>query len=102
MVIDVRKQILKQRGVSLKPYVRSPATADEIDGIFKKSPLMRYAEIKTGQPIEKVLAGRSLNRIVKYLAGFNIEIDRSTISKWRSLIKKAYKAEKDRKFWDQF
>lgn len=99
----IRDRILKSRKVDLKPYTRVPVTPDQLETFFAKSYLMKYIEKLTGIDIESIVFSDTLDNIVKMLKSKGIDdIDRSTISRWRTKINSAREAILDGKFWENF
>ena len=88
-VSDIRKRLLKQRGVELKRLTRKPVTVDDLPSLFPKTRLMRYIELKFGKRLEHLIMSGTLDEQEKKLG-----IDKTTISKWRKVINEV--------FWNDF
>lgn len=88
----VRKSILKQRGVELAPHTRKPVPYDELPVPYIKTNLMKLLELKHSQRIEELI---SKNKGTIYQVAKQLDIDASTVSKWRTLIA-------DANFWENF
>ena len=86
----LRKQVMRQQGIILKPGNPNPIKKMPIaPKSYFKTPSMRLAEAKLGMPIEEILQMGSLSQIVKLLDG---EIDKSTVSRWIKRLKLRYSA----------
>jgi len=90
---QIRKRILKQRGVELAKHTRKPATYDDLPAVYPKTRLMKYIELKFNDRLENIIFTGTIYELEKRLG-----IDSTTISKWRKIISEA----KDREFWKQF
>lgn len=90
---DIRKRILKQRGVELKRLSRKPVQYEDMSSSFRKSTLMRLVEMKYRDKLENLIFKGTI-----YETAIRLGIDATTVSKWRTLINKA----KDNEFFDQF
>lgn len=90
---QIRKRILRQRGVQLAKLTRKPTTYDDLPSIYPKTRLMKYIELKFGAKLEDIIFDGTIYELEKKLG-----IDATTISKWRKIISEA----KERKFWEQF
>lgn len=83
---DIRKRILKQRGVEFKKHTRKPVSADQLPSAYKKTRLMQLIELRYGQRLENILfTGETIYELEKKLG-----VDASTISKWRKFINEAF------------
>ncbi len=91
--IDIRRKILKQRGVELKRLTRKPVPIGDAPVPFTKSRLMQLIELQHKQPIEKLIFTGTIYEVEKHL-----DVDATTVSKWRKLISEA----RDKEFLDQF
>lgn len=90
---DIRRRILKQRGVNLEKHTRKPITHDDIPTAYHKTRLMKYIELKFGDRLGNIIFDGTIYELEKRLG-----VDATTISKWRKIISKA----KDDAFWAQF
>ena len=90
---DIKRRILKQRGVELQHLTRRPITHDDLPSIYPKTRLMKYVELKFSSKLEKLIFTGTLRAVSKKLG-----VDYSTISKWRTIISDA----EDREFFKQF
>lgn len=87
---DIRKRLLKQRGVELKRLTRKPVTVDELPSSFPKTRLMRYLELKFGKRLEDlIMTADTIYELERKLA-----VDATTISKWRKMLNEV--------FWGEF
>lgn len=86
---ELRKRILKQRGVELKRMTRKPTTIDDLPSKFRKTKAMKYIELKFGKRLEDLIMIGNIYKIAKKLG-----INYSTVSKWRKVINEA--------FWKEF
>ena len=90
---DIRKKILKQRGVEFKRLSRKPVPVAELPSAFTKSTLMRLTEMKFKDRLENLIFTGTIYDVEK-----RIKVDASTISKWRKLILHT----QDEEFFNQF
>lgn len=90
---DIRKRILKQRGVELKRLSRKPVPIEEVPASFPKSTLMRLVELKFKNKLENLIFTGTIYDVEKRLG-----VDATTISKWRKIVEEA----KDKEFFAQF
>ena len=90
---ELKRRILKNRGVEFAKHTRKPRTPDDIPAPFHKTRLMKYIELKHKAKLQDLLSNGTIYQLEKKLG-----IDATTISKWRKLIRKA---EEDA-FWQQF
>ena len=90
---DIRKKILKQRGVEFKRLSRKPVPIEELPSAYPKSTLMRLIEMKFKNKLENIITEGTIYEVEK-----RIGVDSTTISKWRKLIKEA----QSRLFFEQF
>lgn len=90
---DIRKQILKQRGIELKRLSRKPVSVERLPAPYKKSDLMQLIELRFKTHLEDLIFGGTIYEVAK-----RIGVDASTISKWRKLIDEA----RTKEFFDQF
>ena len=81
----LRRQILDHRGVKPAKRTKRLLTIDEQPDSFPKTTKMKMLEYKYHIKLEVILFDGSLDEIVRFL---NSEIDRSTISKWRTRYEK--------------
>lgn len=86
---DIRKRLLKQRGVELARMTRKPVTVDDLPSQFHKTRAMCYTELKYGDRLEKLLYKGTI-----YEVGQKLGVHPSTVSKWKKII--------DATFWAQF
>ena len=94
---DVRRQVLKQRNVQLRPRTKRVVTIDDMPAEFNKTQLMKYIELKYSKPIDTIIWEGTLDEVAnKY------DIDRSTVSKWRSKIEKEKEEHQQLKFFERF
>ena len=82
---DIRKRILKQRGVELKKHTRKPVHVAELPSPYHKTRLMQLVEHQQGQRLEFLIYTGTIYDVEKRLG-----VDASTISKWRKLIDAAF------------
>ena len=80
-IAKLRRQALGRRGVTPAKHTKHLLLIDEVPDIFPKSAKMKMIEYKYHIKLEIVLFDGSLDDVVRYL---NNEVDRSTISKWRT------------------
>lgn len=90
---EIRKQILKQRGIEFKKHTRKPVSVDQLPVPYKKTRLMQLIELRHSKRLEDLIFKGTIYDVEKKLG-----VDATTISKWRTLISKARKKE----FFDQF
>lgn len=90
---EIRRQILRQRGVELKKHTRKPVSVDQLPTPYKKTRLMQLIELRHGQRLEDLIFIGTI-----YDAEKKLGVDASTVSKWRTLISGA----RDKEFFDQF
>ena len=79
---DIRRRILKQRKVQLAPHSRKPITHDDAPSSFPKSRLMKYIELKYNDTLEHLISKGTIYEVAKRL-----DINYTTVSKWRKLIR---------------
>ncbi len=89
----IRKRILKQRGVELEKHTRRPVSYDDLPAPYHKTKLMKYIELKFNDKLENIIFTGTIYELEKKL-----DIDATTVSKWRKLISEA----KEKEFWKQF
>jgi len=83
---NIRKRLLKQRGVELKRLTRKPVTVDDLPSAYRKTRLMRYIELKFGKHLEDlIMVDATIYELEKKL-----KVDASTISKWRKLLNETF------------
>lgn len=83
---DLRQKILAARKVTLPKHPRKPVPiSPPKPSLYPKSTKMMYLEVKYKISIHKVIWDGSLDDVCKR---FNYEVDRSTISRWRTHILK--------------
>ena len=90
---DIKRKILKTRGVQLQHLTRKPITYDDVPAIFHKTRLMRYVELKFHNSLKKLIFKGTVRATSKQLG-----IDYSTVSKWRKVVSEA----DDKEFFAQF
>jgi len=90
---EIRKSILKQRGVELKKHTRKPVSVDQLPTPYRKTRLMQLIELRYGKRLEELIFTGTIYDVEKKLG-----VDATTISKWRVLITEA----RDKEFFDQF
>lgn len=90
---EIRRRILKRRGVELKKHTRKPISFDQLPTPYKKTRLMQLIELRHGQKLEDLIFEGTI-----YEAEKKLEVDATTISKWRALITEA----RHKEFFDQF
>lgn len=90
---DIRRRILKQRGVELKKLSRKPVSVDQLPAPYNKTRLMQLIELRFGKRLEDLIFKCTI-----YEAEKKLGVDASTISKWKKLIIEA----RDREFFEQF
>ena len=90
---DIRKRLLKQRGVEFKRLSRKPIPLAELPSSYPKSNLMRLIEMKFKAKLEDLIFIGTIYEVEKRLG-----VDATTISKWRKLITNA----KNMEFFEQF
>ena len=79
---SIRNKILQQRGVETEPGTRKPIPYADLPTSFHKSTLMKLVETRKVGRIEDLLwRYKTIDETAVYL-----DIDRSTVSKWRKLI----------------
>lgn len=86
---EIRRRILKQRGVELKKHTRKPISVDQLPTPYKKTRLMQLIELRHGKRLEDLIFTGTIYEVEKKLG-----VDASTISKWRKVI--------DEVFFEQF
>lgn len=89
----IRKEILRKRGVQMEKHTRKPISVEELPTPYKKTSLMKLLELKMGIPLEQFIFTGTI-----YEAEKKLNIDATTISKWRTLITDA----RDKEFFAQF
>ena len=82
MAKSLKQKILKKRNVVLEPRTKNPISIDEMPTPFKKTIRMRFIELKHGIPIQELIAVGSIDDVA-----YVIDVDRSTVSKWRKRIR---------------
>ena len=92
-VSDIRKRLLKQRGVEFRRLSRKPVSVEELPAPFEKSTLMKLTELRFKERLENLIFTGTIYEVEKRLG-----VDASTISKWRKLIQES----KDKEFFAQF
>ena len=90
---DIRKKILKQRGVEFKRLSRKPVPIEELPSAYPKSTLMRLTEMKFKNKLENIIMEGTIYEVEK-----RIGVDSTTISKWRKIIQESQRKE----FFEQF
>ena len=89
----IRKEILKQRGVELKKHTRKPVSIDKLPTPYKKTRLMQLVELRHSKRLEELIFTGTIYEVEKRL-----EVDATTVSKWRALVTEA----RDKEFFAQF
>ena len=77
----LRRQIFDRKGVKPAKRTKRLLTVDEQPDLFPKTSKMKMLEYKYHIKLEVILFDGSLDEVVHFL---NNEVDRSTISKWRT------------------
>jgi hypothetical protein len=90
---SIRKRILKQRGIVLKKHTKKPISIADAPAVFHKTTAMKLLEAKHNKPIDKLIAGGTI-----YQKARELDINPSTVYKWRELIRTA----KDKDWYEQF
>ena len=90
---EIRKSILKQRGVELKKHTRKPVSVDQLPTPYRKTRLMQLIELRYGKRLEELIFTGTIYDVEKKLG-----VDATTISKWRAQVTEA----RDKEFFDQF
>ena len=90
---NIRNRILKHRGVELAKHTRAPTTYDDMPSLYHKTKAMKYIELKYNDKLENLIFTGTI-----YDTGKRLNVDYSTISKWRKIIRDA----KETAFWAQF
>ena len=90
---ELKRRILKKRGVVLTKHTRKPRTHDEVPAVFHKTRLMKYVELKFKSDLKSLISDGNIYKLEKKLG-----IDATTISKGRKTI---FLAEEEA-FWRQF
>jgi len=80
-VSALRRQIFARQGVKPAKRTKHLQTVDEQPDSFPKTSKMKMLEYKYHIKLEVILFDGSLAEVVQFLNG---EVDKSTISKWRS------------------
>ena len=88
---ELRRRIFNRRGVQPAKKTKRLLTIDEQPDIFPKTSKMKMLEYKYHIKLEVIIFDGSLMEVVQFLNG---EVDKSTISKWRSRYQK-YMEEKN-------
>ena len=81
---DIRKRLLKQRGVELKRLSRKPIPIEDTPAPYKKTALMRLTELRFKTPLKQLIFAGTI-----YEAERKLGVDATTVSKWRKLITEA-------------
>ena len=92
---NIRKKIMKQRGVEFKKLSRKPVKVKSpaFPAPYKKTRLMELLELRFQTRIEDLIFKGSIYDVEKRLG-----VDATTISKWRTFILK----EREKEFFDKF
>ena len=90
---EIRKRILKQRGVELKKHTRKPVSVDQLPAPYDKTRLMQLIELRFGMRLDDLIFVGTI-----YEAEKRLGVDATTISKWRKLVSEA----RSKDFFDQF
>lgn len=83
----LRRDILKRKGISTEPRTKRLLTQAELPDLYPKTSKMKYIELKYHIHLEDVVFLGSLTDVCVY---FKWEVDRSTISRWRTHIEEAF------------
>ena len=90
---DIRKRILKQRGVELKRLSRKPVLIADLPAPYPKTALMKLIELRHRDKLDNLIFTGTIYEVEKRLG-----VDATTISKWRKLIEQA----KEKEYFEQF
>ena len=90
---DIRKQLLKQRGVELKRLTRKPIPIEETAAPYKKTALMRLTELRFKAKLDDLIFKGTIYEVERALG-----VDATTVSKWRKVVTAA----RDKEFFEQF
>jgi len=90
----LRDEILQKRGVEFQKHTRKTVSILDKPVPFKKTNTMTMLELRFKKPIESII----FTKDTIYELEKKLSIDATTISKWRTLIRKA----RDKEFWDNF
>ena len=90
---DIRKRILKQRGVELKRLSRKPVLIADLPAPYPKTALMKLVELRHRDKLDNLIFTGTIYEVEKRLG-----VDATTISKWRKLIGQA----KEKEYFEQF
>lgn len=82
---QLRRQILQRKGVRPLKRTKHLVPVHEYPDSFPKTSKMKMLEYKYHIKLEIVLFDGSLSDVVQFLNG---EVDKSTVSKWRSRYQK--------------
>ncbi|KKM92850.1 hypothetical protein LCGC14_1214220 [marine sediment metagenome] len=90
---DIRKRLLKQRGVELKRLSRKPIPLEESPTPYRKTNLMRLVEYRFKAKLDDLIFKGTIYEVERAVG-----VDATTVSKWRKLITAA----RDAEFFGQF
>ena len=86
---EIRRRILKEHGLVPRKhpplFLPEPPPYDESEVDYPKTDLMRYIEAKYGIKLKLDIYRGSINDVA---SRYNWEVDRSTISRWRKVIRR--------------
>lgn len=90
---DIRKRLLKQRGVELKRLTRKPISVDQLPTPYKMTHRMQLIVLRHGMKLDDLIFTGTI-----YEVGKKLDVEASTISKWRKIVTEA----RDKEFFDKF
>ena len=90
---DIRRCILKQRGIEFKKLSRKSVSIEETLSLYKKTNLMKLLELRHKEKLESLISRGTI-----YEVGKRLGVSGAVISKWRKRIAEA----KDKAFFEQF
>lgn len=82
---ELRRRVIKQRGVEFKKGSRKPISVDQLPSPYKKTRLMQLIELRHGERLENLIYKGTIYEVEKRLG-----VDASTVSKWRKIIDSAF------------
>ena len=82
---EIRRRILKERGIVLKKGSRKPVSIEELPSSYRKTNLMRLTELRFKDRLENLIFKGTIYEVEKLLG-----VDASTISKWRRAVSEAF------------
>lgn len=93
-VSQIKKRILKDRGIGgFKKGSRKPVTIADTPANYKKTHAMKLVEVTWNRPLEELIFNGTI-----YEVGKRLDLDPTTISKWRTIVSES----KEKAFWSQF